>query len=46
MSDSIRLRLSLWLSAAILFFAVIAGVISFGAAFDEAHELQDDVLRQ
>ncbi len=46
LSDSIRLRLSLWLSAAILFFAVIAGVISFGAAFDEAHELQDDVLRQ
>ncbi|VVD76592.1 two-component sensor histidine kinase [Pandoraea capi] len=46
LNDSIRLRLSLWLSIAILVFAVIAGVISFGAAFDEAHELQDDVLRQ
>lgn len=46
LSDSIRLRLSLWLSVAILVFAVIAGVISFAAAFDEAHELQDDVLRQ
>lgn len=46
LNDSIRLRLSLWLSIAILVFAIIAGVISFGAAFDEAHELQDDVLRQ
>ncbi len=46
LNDSIRLRLSLWLSVAILVFAVIAGVISFAAAFDEAHELQDDVLRQ
>lgn len=46
LNDSIRLRLSLWLSLAILVFAVVAGVISFGAAFDEAHELQDDVLRQ
>lgn len=46
LSDSLRLRLSLWLSVAILVFAGIAGVISFGAAFDEAHELQDDILRQ
>ena len=46
LSDSLRLRLSLWLSVAILVFPGIAGVISFGAAFDEAHELQDDILRQ
>ena len=43
---SIRLRLSLWLSAAILGMAVIAGAFSFTSAYNEAHEAQDDALRQ
>ena len=43
---SIRLRLSLWLSAAILGMAVIAGAFSFISAYNEAHEAQDDALRQ
>ncbi len=43
---SLRIRLSLWLSLAILGVALIAGVFTFSSAFDEAHELQDDVLRQ
>lgn len=34
------------LSVAILAVALVAGVFSFLSAFDEAHELQDDVLRQ
>ncbi len=44
--QSIRLRLSLWLAVSILTVAVVAGAFSFFAAFDEAHELQDDILRQ
>ncbi|CAG2152849.1 Sensor protein QseC [Cupriavidus yeoncheonensis] len=44
--QSIRLRLSLWLSVSILAVAAVAGAFSFIAAFDEAHELQDDILRQ
>jgi two-component system OmpR family sensor kinase len=44
--DSLQARLSLWLSLAILSVALVAGVFSFVAAFGEAHELQDDVLRQ
>jgi two-component system OmpR family sensor kinase len=44
--QSIRLRLSLWLAVSILAVAVVAGAFSFVAAFDEAHELQDDILRQ
>lgn len=43
---SLRIRLSLWLSLAILGVALIAGAFTFSSAFDEAHELQDDVLRQ
>ncbi|KDP87396.1 histidine kinase [Cupriavidus sp. SK-3] len=46
LKDSIRLRLSLWLSLAILAIALVAGVFSFAAAFREANELQDDMLRQ
>ncbi|MEO8344113.1 MAG: ATP-binding protein [Betaproteobacteria bacterium] len=45
-ADSLQIRLSVWLSAAILGVAMIAGVIAFYSAFNEAHELQDDVLRQ
>jgi two-component system OmpR family sensor kinase len=44
--DSLQLRLSLWLAVAIIVMALIAGVFAFFSAFDEAHELQDDVLRQ
>ena len=44
--ESIRLRLSLWLSAAILAVAIVAGAFSFISAFAEAHELQDDTLRE
>jgi two-component system OmpR family sensor kinase len=46
LKDSIQVRLSLWLSIAILVVAVVAGVFSFVAAFREANELQDDMLRQ
>jgi two-component system OmpR family sensor kinase len=44
--ESIQLRLSFWLSMAIITVAIVAGIFSFAAAFDEAHELQDDTLRQ
>ena len=44
--DSLQFRLSIWLSLAILIIALIAGTIAFFSAFNEAHELQDDVLRQ
>ena len=44
--DSLQIRLSLWLSFAILSVALIAGIFAFFSAFDEAHELQDDVLRE
>ena len=43
--DSIQLRLSFGLSLAILIVAVVAGVFSFSAAFDEAYQRQDDMLR-
>ena len=46
LTHSIRFRLSLWLSLAILVVSVIAGAFSFIGAYDEAHETQDDVLRQ
>jgi two-component system OmpR family sensor kinase len=44
--NSLQIRLSVWLSLAILSVALIAGIFAFLSAFDEAHELQDDVLRQ
>jgi two-component system OmpR family sensor kinase len=46
LNQSIQLKLSFTLSLAILVVAIVAGVSSFLSAFDEAHELQDDVLRQ
>lgn len=45
-SRSLRLRLALWLSAAIAAVAVVAGAYAFWQTFDEVHDLQDDVLRQ
>lgn len=44
--DSLQFRLSATLSVAILVVAAAAGAFSFATAFDEAIELQDDVLRQ
>lgn len=46
LNESVQIKLSFTLSLAILVVAVVAGVFSFLSAFDEAHELQDDVLRQ
>ncbi|SAK95471.1 integral membrane sensor signal transduction histidine kinase [Caballeronia catudaia] len=46
LNESVQLKLSFSLSVAILVVAIVAGVFSFLSAFDEAHELQDDVLRQ
>lgn len=46
LNESIQLRLSFILSLVILVVAVAAGAFSFMSAFNEAHGLQDDVLRQ
>ncbi|MDB6144830.1 MAG: histidine kinase [Pseudomonas sp.] len=46
LSESIQLRLSVTLSLAILVVAVAAAVFAFVSAFEEAHEMQDDTLRQ
>lgn len=46
LNASIQLKLSFSLSLAIFVIAVVAGIFSFMSAFDEAHELQDDMLRQ
>lgn len=45
LNESVQLKLSFTLSLAILVLALVAGTFSFLSAFDEAHELQDDVLR-
>jgi two-component system OmpR family sensor kinase len=44
--NSLQIRLSLWLSSAILSVALVAGIVAFFSAFNEARELQDDILRQ
>ena len=46
MNVSLQFRLSFWLSCAIVAVAVLAGTFSFVTAFNEANELQDDILRQ
>jgi two-component system OmpR family sensor kinase len=46
LNASVQRKLSLALSLVILVVAVVAGLFSFLSAIDEAHELQDDVLRQ
>ena len=46
LKHSVRFRISLWLCVAIFAVAIIAGISAFVSALDEAHELQDDVLRQ
>ncbi|MEO1766491.1 ATP-binding protein [Thiobacter aerophilum] len=46
LNESVQLKLSFTLSLAILVVAVVAAIFSFVTAFDEAHELQDEILRQ
>lgn len=46
MTRSLRRQLSQYLAISILLTACIAGAFSFYFALGEAHELQDDVLRQ
>lgn len=46
LTASLRFRLSIWLSCAIALIAAAAGVFSFVSAFNEAHEMQDNQLRQ
>lgn len=46
LNASVQYRLSFVLTAAIVAVAVVAGIFSFLSAFDEAHDLQDDVLHQ
>lgn len=43
---SLQFRLSLFLALAILVAAIAAGAFAWRDAYGEAHELQDDVLRQ
>jgi two-component system OmpR family sensor kinase len=43
---SLRFKLSLWLSIAIIAIAAAAGTFSFASALDEAHEMQDNQLSQ
>lgn len=45
-ATSVQRRLSQWLSTIIIGVAVLAGGFAFVRAYEEAHELQDDVLRQ
>jgi two-component system OmpR family sensor kinase len=46
LNESVQFKLSFSLSLAILLIAIVAGIFSFASAFNEAHELQDDMLRQ
>lgn len=46
LAASLRFRLSIWLSCAVALIGAAAGVFSFVSALAEAHELQDNQLRQ
>lgn len=46
LNESLQFKISFSLSAAILVIALLAGIFSFLAAFQEANELQDNTLRQ
>lgn len=46
LSNSLELRLSLWLALLVVCTAIAAGLYAFVSAFIEANELQDDILRQ
>ena len=45
-ANSLQFKLSVWLSIAIVGIAAAAGVFSFVSALAEAHEVQDQQLRQ
>ncbi len=45
LNGSVQRKLSLALSMVIAAVALVAGALSFAAAYDEAQELQDDMLR-
>jgi two-component system OmpR family sensor kinase len=45
-SNSLKKRLSYWIFSVILSVAVMAASFTFYNAFEEAHELQDEVLQQ
>lgn len=44
--QSLQARLAVWMTVVIAGFALIAGLISFGSAYQEANDLQDDQLLQ
>ncbi|GGP22691.1 sensor histidine kinase [Silvimonas iriomotensis] len=46
LKNSLRTRLSFWLSVVIVLIAIIAGTFAFFNAQGEANELQDETLRQ
>ena len=46
LTNSLQFKISFSIAICILGFALIAGIVAFKSAYDEAHELQDDVLRQ
>ena len=46
LNESIQFKLSFSLAVAIMATALVAGVLSFVSAYDEAHDLQDNTLRQ
>ena len=46
LNASVQRKLSLVLVLVIALVALVAGALSFAAAYDEAQELQDDMLRQ
>ncbi|MFV0282315.1 MAG: ATP-binding protein [Castellaniella sp.] len=46
LNESVQLKLSLTLFLAILGTALVAGAFSFLSTYDEAQDLQDDMLRQ
>ncbi len=46
LANSLQFKISFSIAICILGFALIAGIIAFRSAYGEAHELQDDLLRQ
>ena len=46
LNGSVQRKLSFVLLLAILLVAIVVGIFSFHSAFEDAHELQDDMLRQ
>lgn len=45
-AHSLQFKLSVWLAVAIIGIAAAAGVFAFATALDEAHQVQDNQLRQ